>query len=102
MVNLAHFNLFQQGLLDNVRETFHIGEDQAPGGVDGTTREMLTLHHAGADLHDDWILADLGLAPGKKFYFGYLCMKLHRGTSSSIVCKSGKDTKTDCKNWSCA
>ena len=68
-------NVFVQELLDDVRQAFHIGEDQAPGGVDGTTREMLTLHHAGADLSDDWIIADLGLAPGQiiilKFSFGY-------------------------------
>ena len=47
-----------------MRSEFHIGEDQAPGGVDGTTREMLTLHHAGADLDDDWVVSDLGLNPG--------------------------------------
>ena len=56
---------FKQELLDHVRTAFHIGEDQAPGGgVDGTTKEMLTLHHAGADLEDDWVLNDLGLPPG--------------------------------------
>ena len=58
---------FQQELLDDVRTGFHIGGDQAPGGVDGTTKEMLTLHHAGADLDDDWVLTDLGLTPGKDF-----------------------------------
>ena len=47
-----------------MRTGFHIGRDQAPGGVDGTTKEMLTLHHAGADLDDDWVLTDLGLSPG--------------------------------------
>ena len=92
MINSGPFNLYLQGLLDDVRETFHIGEDQAPGGVDGTTLEMLTLHHAGADLHDDWILADLGLAPGKKF--NHLYMKLQNGTSFSIVvCKVEKASK---------
>ena len=65
---IKFFHLCLQDLLDIVRTTFHIGQDQAPGGVDGISKEILTLRHAGADLQEQWILADVGIDAGAYIY----------------------------------
>ena len=85
---------FHQELLDDVRTGFHIGEDQAPGGVDGTTKEMLTLHHAGANLDDDWVLTDLGLTPGK-----FVCNYCLDYCLCALVTKPKTDLQIDFFFW---
>ena len=67
LLNQFYFYTLQD-LLDVVRTTFHIGQDQAPGGVDGISKEILTLRHAGADLQEQWILADVGIDAGTNIY----------------------------------
>ncbi len=55
-----------QDFLDDVRSQFRIGADQAPQGLEGCTRQVLTLHHAGADMRRHWPVADIGIPPGAK------------------------------------
>lgn len=50
-----------------VRDTFSIGADQGPSGLEGSEgqeHKVLTLHHQGADLDSNWVLADVGIASG--------------------------------------
>ena len=47
-----------------VREELRVTSLEEPGSTESLEKIVLTLHHAGADLHDDWILTDIGLTSG--------------------------------------
>ena len=47
-----------------VRDVLRVSFLEEPGSTESLEKRVLTLHHAGADLHDDWILTDIGLTSG--------------------------------------
>ena len=51
-------------LVLQVREVLRMSSVEEPGSTESLEKRVLTLHHAGADLHDNWILTDIGLTSG--------------------------------------
>lgn len=51
-------------IIEKVRETFHIGSDEGPAGMELEDQKVLAIAYAGALLSDHWSLSDLGVPNG--------------------------------------